>query len=173
MLGVAALATRGPTPATAFTLRPGDCFDLPDDARVGDIALRDCDAPHDAEAFVAGDLPDGAAAGSSAIPGPYPGQDAVAAWVSANCGDAAQASHTGATSRADLSVGYFYPDAAAWGRGERQVTCYLHARDGSRLSAPLQDPTASAPASAAGRPDPNGPTRASAPLGARAPAPAS
>lgn len=146
-LGVAALATRGPAPATAFTLRPGDCFDLPGDARVGDIALRDCDAPHDAEAFAAGDLPDGAAAGSSAAPGPYPGQDAVAAWVSANCGDAAQATHVGATSRAGLSVGYFYPDPGAWGRGERRVTCYLHARDGSRLSAPLRAPSASDSAS--------------------------
>ncbi len=134
LLAIVALAARGPDATTAFTLRPGDCFDLPTDAHVGDIDTVDCSAPHDAEVFEAGAL---SAPSASAGPAPYPGVAAISDWVGANCGDAAQRRYLAPGARADLAVGYFYPDANAWARGERQVTCYLHPPDGSKLTGPL------------------------------------
>ena len=128
---------RGPTPTTAFTLRPGDCFDIPADSQVGDIATLDCASPHDAEVFLAGALPDPSAS-PSAGPPVYPGDAAVGEWVAANCDDSAQRSFLGAHARVDLAVGYFYPGVDAWTRGERRVTCYLHTIDGSRLTSPLE-----------------------------------
>jgi hypothetical protein len=153
LLGVAVFATRTPSPTTAFTLRPGDCFDIPTDAQVGDIATLDCAGAHDAEVFVAGALdaspvtsasassPASASGGLSA----YPGDASIAAWVSARCGMPAQLAYLGAdaTARPDLVVGYFFPTADAWTHGERQVTCYLHTV-GSKLSAPLRATDSSA-----------------------------
>lgn len=172
LLGLAMFATRAPSPTTAFTLAPGDCFDLPTDAQVGDIATIDCAKPHDAEVFVAEAIA-GAPASSGAVsasasapasspassasesepasevasevasaaiglPG-YPGDTAIAKWVSATCGAAAQQAYLGpeAAPGPDLVVGYFFPTPDAWARGERQVTCYLH-RVGSKLTGPLR-----------------------------------
>ena len=167
LLGVAVFVAREPSPTTAFTLRPGDCFDIPADAQVGDIATVDCTSPHDAEVFVAGALgaspaasrsapaSDPASASASAaasasasasggVPA-YPGSAAIASWVSANCGMWVEQTYLGADvmTRPDIVVGYFFPTADAWAHGERQVTCYLHTV-GSKLSAPLQGSTASA-----------------------------
>jgi hypothetical protein len=141
LLGLAAFAARGPGATTAFTLKVGDCFDIPGDSQVGDIATVDCSAPHDAEAFA---TETGALSALSASTGPpdYPGDAAFGDWVGANCGDAAQRDYLGAEARADLRVGYFYPDANAWARGERQVTCYLHTIDGSKLDGPLRGASA-------------------------------
>ena len=134
LLVIAAFAARGPGATTAFTLKPGDCFDIPAGAQVGDIATVDCAAPHDAEVYDTGALTTPSASATQAA---YPGDAAFGDWVGVNCGDAALRGYLGAGGRADLAVGYFYPDADAWARGERQVTCYLHTPDGSRLRAPL------------------------------------
>ena len=39
LLAIVALAARGPDATTAFTLKPGDCFDLPTDAHWGGAPL--------------------------------------------------------------------------------------------------------------------------------------
>ncbi len=155
LLGIAMFATRGPRPTTAFTLQPGDCFDIPTGAQVGDIATIDCTSTHDAEVFIA-DTPSTSPTGSAAASGSgeasasvalsgYPGDAAIASWVSASCGASAAQAYLGAdaTLPPDLVVGYFFPNADAWAHGERQVTCYLHTV-GSKLSAPLRGSTASA-----------------------------
>ena len=143
LLALVAFAARGPAPSTAFTLRAGDCLDVPGDAQIGDIATLDCAKPHDAEVFAVGDLADEAPSG----PAQYPGTASIATWAGGHCGPEAINAYIGPGSAADLAVGYFFPDQAAWDRGERQVTCYLHARDGSRLTAPLGSPS---PSGAAG-----------------------
>jgi hypothetical protein len=145
LLGVAVFATRGQV-ATAFTLAPGDCFDIPADAQVGDVPPVGCTIPHDAEVFAVGDL---AADPSPSGPAPYPGDAAVAEWVGQNCGASAQQAYLPADGSAvppDLLVGYFFPSADAWTRGERQVTCYLHL-SGTKLNAPLRAGVSSAPPS--------------------------
>ncbi len=140
LLGLAVFATRGPSAATAFTLKPGDCFNVPADAQIGDITTLDCSTEHDAEVFVAVAM-DG---DTSSGPESYPGSAAIGEWVASHCGPAAVRAFTGSWD-ASLAVGYFYPDENAWSRGERQLTCYLHTRDGSKLNAPLQAGASASP----------------------------
>ena len=139
LLAYAMFASRGPGAATAFTLKAGDCFDIPGDAQIGDIPTVDCATPHDAQVFVAvamtGDTPSG--------PVQYPSTATMGEWVATHCGPDAVRAFAGLTASASLAVGYFYPDENAWNRGERQLTCYLHGRDGAKLPAPLQGGSAS------------------------------
>lgn len=51
----------------AFKVRVGDCVQWPDEREVMSIEGVPCDVPHDAQAYVTFDLPDG----------PYPGEAAV------------------------------------------------------------------------------------------------
>jgi len=132
LLGLAVFAARGPGATTAFTLVPGDCFDIPADAQIGDIPTLDCAKPHDAEVFVAVKM---IAEQPTAGPVAYPGAGQIAVWVENNCGLAAEEAYLGAGSRkTGLVVGYFFPDADAWAHGQQQVTCYLHTAGGSKLT---------------------------------------
>jgi hypothetical protein len=142
LLGAVVFAVRGPGPSTVFTLKAGDCFDIPADAQVTDLPTIDCAKAHDAEVFVAQSMIAVAPTG----PVGYPGPDQISVWVGNNCGLAAEEAYLGAGAATGngLVVGYFFPDADAWNHGELQVTCYLHASDGSKLSAPLRGPRASA-----------------------------
>jgi hypothetical protein len=137
ILGVAVFASREPQAGTAFTLRVGDCFDVPNAAQVGDVPPIACDQPHDAEVFVAAAYP--VPSPATAIP-PYPGEAAFAGWVADNCAGAAFQAYVGQAygTRPDLSVAYFFPPADAWTRGERQVTCYLAQVDGTKVSTSLR-----------------------------------
>ena len=148
LLAVAVFAARGPRATTAFTLRPGDCFDIPGDAQIGDIATLACDGPHDAEVFVASDYAAPSPPGSAAVAPAYPGDAGIGEWVGASCASAAEQTYLGpgASVRPDLVVGYFFPSADAWTHGERQVTCYLHL-PASKLSAPVRSAGGSAPPS--------------------------
>jgi hypothetical protein len=135
LLGLAVFATRGPGATTAFTLKPGDCFDIPADAQIGDIPTLDCTQPHDAEVFVAKKMLADAPSGPVA----YPGAAQIAVWVQNSCGLTAEEAYLGAGSTGSgLVVGYFFPDADAWAHGQQQVTCYLHASDGSKQNAPAR-----------------------------------
>jgi hypothetical protein len=138
LLALVVFATREPGPTTAFTLRPGDCFDIPGAAQIGDIAVLDCSTPHDAEVFAAGPVTDllASASVSAGLPA-YPGDTWFGTWVASNCGGVAEGRYLGGDPRTNLTVGYFYPDADAWLHGERQVTCYLHTIDGSQFTGPL------------------------------------
>jgi len=146
VLGLVVFVARGPGPTTAFTLKAGDCFDIPGDTQVGDIATLDCSTPHDAEVFMAGALPTPSLSGASAGPPAYPDDAGIGQWVAANCGGNTQALYLGAHTQTlpNVVVGYFFPDANAWTHGERQVTCYLHTPDGSKLDRPLGGASSSA-----------------------------
>ena len=146
LLGLVVFAARGPGPTTAFTLKAGDCFDIPSDTQVGDIATIDCSTPHDAEVFMAGAVLTPSPSDAAAGPPAYPGDAGIGQWVAANCGGNTQALYLGAHTQAlpNIVVGYFFPDANAWTRGERQVTCYLHTPDGSKLNERLGGATSSA-----------------------------
>ena len=142
LLALAIFTARGPSASTAFTLKAGDCLDIPADAQIGDLPTLDCTKPHDAEVFVAATMPSAPTPGdssgaSAAKPAPYPGADGIAGWVNTNCDGATLQAFLGPGAPTNLVVGYFFPSADAWDKGERHVTCYLHTPDGSKLTAPL------------------------------------
>lgn len=141
LVGIVLFAARAPRGGTAFTLRVGDCFDVPSGQDVGDVPAVPCDGPHDAEVFVAEDY---AVDAASAVVG-YPGADAFGTWVADHCIAAGFAPYVGQpyASRPDLKVAYLYPQADAWASGERRVTCYLAPADGSQATASFRSPAPS------------------------------
>jgi hypothetical protein len=100
---------------------------------VGDVTGVPCTSPHDGEVSLAQDYP-----GASG-PLAYPGSDAIATWVDAQCVNLAFSSYVGAAyaARPDLKVAYFFPPTDAWAKGVRRVTCYVAPSDGSQASAPF------------------------------------
>jgi hypothetical protein len=145
LLGLVLFAARGPLSGNAFTLRVGECFDVPASDAVGDTTAVSCASPHDGEVFLAQDYP-----GASG-PQPYPGNDAIATWVQDECIRAAFEPYVGSpyAARPDLKVAYFFPPAEAWARGVRRVTCYLAPSNGSRATGPAASGEAPQPGSPA------------------------
>ncbi len=111
------------------TLRPGDCFDLPDAPQgapeegqiVQDIDELPCDAPHHGEAFARFNLPDGS----------YPGESDVTdqadrrcfrqmSWYAMDTWKLAQ----------QANYMYYYPAKANWSFGDRSVVCVFIPRGG-------------------------------------------
>jgi hypothetical protein len=140
LVGFVLFAARGPQAGNAFTLRVGDCFDVPATDTVGDISAQPCTSPHDGEVFLAQDYP------GVAGPLPYPGVDAIRTFVDQECVKGAFEPYVGEpyASRPDIMVGYFFPPADAWSRGVRRVTCYVAPSNGSKASAPFASSAPSA-----------------------------
>jgi Septum formation len=133
LVGLVLFAARGPQSGNAFTLRVGDCFDVPASDAVGDITAVACTGAHDGEVFLAQDYP------GAAGPLPYPGADAISTWVDEQCVRGAFEPYVGSAyaARPDLKVAYFFPPADAWARGLRQVTCYVASSNGTRATGPV------------------------------------
>lgn len=128
---VVLFATRAPQGGSAFTLRVGDCFDLPVGATVASVDLRSCTLPHDGEVFYTQD--------DTTTP-VWPGVEEFSNRVAAQCVNSAFEPYTGASygSRPDLKVAYFFPPADAWASGQRRLTCYVSPSDGSKATASVR-----------------------------------
>ncbi len=133
LVAVVLFMGREPQAGNAFTLRVGDCFDVPSTAAIGELNVRPCTGPHDGEVFLAQDYP------GATGPAPYPGDTTIGAWVEQACVKTAFGPYVGAAyaSRPDLKVGYLFPPADAWARGVRRVTCYVAPSNGAKASAPF------------------------------------
>jgi hypothetical protein len=133
LVAVVLLIGRGPQAGNAFTLKVGDCFDVPSAAAIGEIIVQPCTSAHDGEVFLAQDYP------GATGPVPYPGDTAIGAWVDQACVKTAFEPYVGAAygSRPDLKVEYLFPPADAWARGVRRVTCYVAANNGSKATVPF------------------------------------
>jgi hypothetical protein len=108
-------------------LEPGDCFDLPATTdRIGDVTQRDCSAAHAGEAFHVFEASGEAAA--------YPSDTDWERIVYPVCDPEFEA-YTGTfvADRLDIDYRYFVPTAESWGRGDRQVSCFIVSPDGSPL----------------------------------------
>jgi hypothetical protein len=145
LLGLVLFAARGPQSGNAFTLRVGDCFDAPASDAIGDITGVSCTSAHDGEVFLAQDYP------GATGPLPYPGNDAIATWVDAQCVKSAFGAYVGSpyATRPDLKVAYFFPPAEAWARGVRRVTCYVGPSNGTKATGPVASGGAPQPGSPA------------------------
>jgi hypothetical protein len=128
---VVLFAARGPQAGSAFTLKVGDCFNLPAGATVVNVDLRPCTSPHDGEVFYTAD--------DTTTP-VWPGVDEFSNRVAAQCVSGAFEPYLGATygSRPELKVAYFFPPADAWESGQRRLTCYVSSSDGSKVSTSLR-----------------------------------
>jgi hypothetical protein len=126
--GLAFLVIRGPIGgADPNRLEAGTCFDIPEATdRIGDLTRRSCSGPHDAEVFHAYDF--------VAPTEEYPTDPEWEARIHPVC-DEVFAAYTGTAigDRLDIDYRYFVPTSDRWGAGDRHVTCFIVAADGSPL----------------------------------------
>ncbi|MBX9718616.1 MAG: septum formation family protein [Microbacteriaceae bacterium] len=105
----------------AFALRVGDCLDnATATGEVQTVPTVPCDGPHDGEIYSAHLL------GQSG----YPGEDAVLGQAEALCLAAFEdfVGEPYLDSRFDFS--YYYPTAASWATGDREVLCVIYDPEG-------------------------------------------
>jgi len=115
------------------SLQVGDCFDVPAGETVEDVQHRPCTEPHDGEVFVVRDY-----AGSDG----YPTIAQFDAWAEQECIGTDFLAYVGQQyeTRQDVGVGYLYPLEEGWGRGDREMTCYLSPTNGGKVSASYRKP---------------------------------
>ncbi|HEY4188810.1 MAG TPA: septum formation family protein [Candidatus Limnocylindrales bacterium] len=118
-IAVVGFAFRDRLSGNAGELQVGDCFQVPDGDSISDVQHQPCNEAHDGEVFVVADY-----TGASTT---YPTPEEFDAWVGTACVNNAFPTYTGTAydSRDDLDIGYFYPLEENWGKGERQMICYL------------------------------------------------
>ncbi|MFD7786388.1 DUF4190 domain-containing protein [Streptomyces nojiriensis] len=116
-------------PATSglTEIRKGDCFNTKDDlAQYGDedgtqaarsVTIVPCAQPHKGEAYAVFNLDAGT----------YPGNEKVTKSAEEKCSGTALTSYVGNDPKVSekLEVYYYYPQAASWLLGDREVTCFV------------------------------------------------
>ncbi|MGZ9932644.1 DUF4190 domain-containing protein [Streptomyces sp. NC-S4] len=117
----------GPASSGVTEIRKGDCFNTKDDlTEYGDedgtqaarsVTIVPCTQPHKGEAYAVFDLDSGA----------YPGNDKVIKSAEEKCSGTALSSYVGDNPKLSekLEVYYYYPQAATWVLGDREVTCFM------------------------------------------------
>jgi hypothetical protein len=116
---------------SAGDLKAGDCFDDPITAGQGgevkDVQHHPCSEPHLYEALDTFKFP----ADTNAT---FPGSTGFDSFIADKCA-ASFLAYVGIAA-ADSSLGYsaYLPTATGWSSGDRQVTCFIGAVDGSKLT---------------------------------------
>jgi hypothetical protein len=104
----------------------GDCIEFTDGPESADWETVNCDAPHDAEVYVARDRDDGVGA-------PYPGDEAIDRETANRC-DTDFPTFVGASDfESDLDYVYLRPSEVTWLLGDRQELCAVMRVDGGPM----------------------------------------
>ncbi|MEU3666555.1 MULTISPECIES: DUF4190 domain-containing protein, partial [Streptomyces] len=108
-------------------IRKGDCFNTDGDlAEYQDedggeasfsVRVLPCDQPHEGEAYAVFNLDNGA----------YPGTEKVTSLAEEKCAGTLLTDYVGKDPKLSekLEVYYYFPQAATWALGDREVTCFL------------------------------------------------
>lgn len=116
-----------------FALSPGECFDQrvvvdEDEGEIPADFVVDCSLPHQNEVFVAVDHP--APAGD-----PYPDENAWNRFLAEQCYSVVEVYVGTPYELSELEVSHRKPSPESWAaEPDRRVTCWLHQRDGTKLS---------------------------------------
>lgn len=128
-------ATSVPNGVAVSRLEPGTCFQRPESADVRTVEQRDCDEPHDAEAYAVFEV-------DAAADEAYPSGTVLASFAQQGCQDRF-ADYVGMPY--EDSPYYFaviVPSRASWGnRDDRRVVCSVIAADRAPLEASVKAPT--------------------------------
>jgi hypothetical protein len=127
VVAIGAYVFRDRLSGSAGDLAVGDCFEVPSGDEVKDVQHRPCSEPHDGEVFVVRNYTGGDT---------YPTNDQFIDWVSRECVGGDFTSYTGTAygSQETIDVGFFYPKEDGWGKGDREVTCYLTPLNGQKVT---------------------------------------
>jgi hypothetical protein len=102
-----------------FKLKPGDCFDRPEDAKSAVVTSKPCTAAHDAEAF-----------GTITIKDTNFPSAARLKTLSSQCTEARYRYLDPDRNYPGLTTRYLYPDASLWDRGIHVLTCFFRSNAG-------------------------------------------
>jgi hypothetical protein len=118
---------------SAFEIRPGDCFDIPDSAgeSVFGANLVPCDEPHLYEAYALYVYPDKAQV-------PYPGLDAISELAESYCLEEFESFVAALWENSNLDFAYLYPQPDGWLVGDREVLCVLTRIDGEPMQGTMR-----------------------------------
>lgn len=112
---------------SAATLGVGDCFIEPEGETIEDVQRAPCTESHTGEVIFSGEYPSADT---------YPSKEQFETWVQTNCIDGTFKTFTGKSfeEATDIDLGYFSPTSEGWGKGDRQMTCYLVPADGKPVT---------------------------------------
>lgn len=125
-IGVGGLVLRDRLTGAATDLKVGDCFDEPAGVtEVSEVQHQPCTDAHDAEVIYVANY-----TGDS-----YPVISGFDDYVVDNCIPAFQ-TYVGRSfdEATELDLSYFFPTLDGWGKGDREITCYLVNVDSSKLT---------------------------------------
>ena len=123
--GVAALLTHGfhskttvkYRQAAIFSVRAGDCIDVPASGTVVHVVA--CANPHDAEIF-----------GTFQLSGAWPGDSSARQQAASGCETRLSDYLNPQLATSNLSQSYVYPGQQAWASGQRTVVCEVRSTSG-------------------------------------------
>ena len=131
------LFTQTPAVPDVFEIAVGDCLDDRDvPTEVTAVPIVDCDEPHDSEVF----------ARTLATGTTFPGDAELEAQLTEFCQGDAFTDFVGVGYvDSEYFTGGYYPTAASWASGDRELLCTVHAEDakttGSLRGAETPEPT--------------------------------
>ena len=117
-----------------FSLTVGDCFDDWESSlegatqEVSDVPIVDCSEPHDNEVYSVSEIAGGA----------FPGDTTVQDLTIERCTDTFEPLVGKAYADSQLDFGAFFPTAATWADGDREVMCFLWQVDFEKLEGTMQ-----------------------------------
>ena len=121
---------------SAGDLKVGDCFDPPSTVNtvVKEVQHHPCADAHHAEVFFVGSY-DQASTG-------YPSEDAFQTFVLDRCIGAFQ-TYTGQNYQqaTELDIQPFWPTEEGWGKGDKEVTCFVVRVDGGSMTTSVKTQT--------------------------------
>lgn len=115
--------------ASAFDVGVGDCLGETSTGVVQSVDLVPCDEPHEAEAYFAGDLPEGE----------FPGEEAILDYVEANCIPAFEDFVGADYQTSELDFSWLEPTAESWAEGDREVVCVIFEVSGESKTGTARD----------------------------------
>jgi hypothetical protein len=105
------------TDTSAFEIKVGDCLNDADvSGEVETVPVIACTEPHDSEAYASIILDDG----------DFPGPDAVDAAAQDGCLGSFEEYVGTAYENSMFEISYYYPTAATWANGDREILCTLY-----------------------------------------------
>ncbi len=113
----------------ATNLKTGDCFDGGDGTEVATVTPVECAKPHQKEVFASFDYPD---------PGSYPGEPVLTGYAREQCPIAFEAYVGKPYDDSELFIIFLTPSTDTWSRGDRLVSCILHAEDDAPLTGSMK-----------------------------------
>jgi hypothetical protein len=137
IIGAGAWVLRPFIMGNAGSLAVGDCFDVPADVSateqetVEDVQHHPCTDAHGAEVVFVGDF--------APATDTHPAEDAVLSFVGSSCVPAFK-TYTGLDfeQAADYDLGWFWPTAEGWSKGDHKIICYLIRVDDATMTQSLK-----------------------------------